>query len=355
MKNKSKTKKILFSCLGLTAAIGIGTAIAIPVTNKQSTSINQQTSNGSSTTFSNTKTEANISISKTTNADGVETYKMVIEQTNATEGTVSIVDKTGAKVSSIEFVPGETIKFEFTPNKGYERYTVREFNITGATPNHFVPTKNDPENKNMFIAKMPTYDETVDKMTGKSWLYAPGVQITVKPSFIIENIGINGSNVNWQHGVFFESLNGYAFSFDKDMKWSEIEQKYMTFENKNTDRPIDLYFFLNGHTLTIDKNISPEEVNKFAPNGWNLLFYNNGTDSKGENGYGTITIDPNMSEETTGHFRVNSIITLSRSINFRMVPRTDGIQFLNFHKDYPGLVGTQWSSPTNPAKAENWK
>lgn len=365
----SKKKKMIIGSLSVLAGVGAIGGIALgvnPTTNQYTTSTNNgsgvsindnnridlpqapissgnQTVVGGENNNSNSSSDANSTalrmtvtkLSSFTREAGVsESYKMTIQNNEQKEGTIYFVVDGKFTTDTITFKPGDKITLRFEANKGYENYTVRDFKISGANESYYVPTKNDASDKRQFIAEMPKYEDTIDKLTGNSWLYAGDTPITINPSFIISDIGKNGQTVEWTHGAYMEAINGYVYSFDKDTKFSELLTKYAAFKNDERENPINLFFYLNGYNLIMDANVTKELAEKYAPSGWNLAFFNNSTDSVAKNGkYGSIVLDDSYDGKWTnanvGRFTFNGTMTFGRSLNYRYVNMSDGVQFLN--------------------------
>ncbi|WPL40371.1 hypothetical protein [Malacoplasma iowae] len=365
----SKKKKMIIGSLSVLAGVGAIGGIALgvnPTTNQYTTSTNNgsgvsindnnkidlpqapissgnQTVVGGENNNSNSSSDANSTalrmtvtkLSSFTREAGVsESYKMTIQNNEQKEGTIYFVVDGKFTTDTITFKPGDKITLRFEANKGYENYTVRDFKISGANESYYVPTKNDASDKRQFIAEMPKYEDTIDKLTGNSWLYAGDTPITINPSFIISDIGENGQTVEWTHGAYMEAINGYVYSFDKDTKFSELLTKYAAFKNDERENPINLFFYLNGYNLIMDANVTKELAEKYAPSGWNLAFFNNSTDSVAKNGkYGSIVLDDSYDGKWTnanvGRFTFNGTMTFGRSLNYRYVNMSDGVQFLN--------------------------
>lgn len=365
MNRFSRKKKIILgslTVLGSFGAIG-GVALSLDSTlTKYNTSINSDRNNinikndidlpqvpassGNSTTVgsdnSNDAVDTNAikmtltrSVSLFSEDKNATTYQIKLINNEQKEGTIYFVTESGLKSDSIDFNPGQEIKLLFEPNRGYEGFTVREFKITGASQSHFVPTKNDKDNKRQFIASMPKYEDTIDKFTGKSWLYSEDTTpITINPSFIIADIGQNGQTVEWEHGTFMKVVNGYVYNMTADSKLSEVLTKYEAFQNDDITNPINLFFYLNGHKLILDTNVLSKDADKYAPSGWNLAFYNNETDSATKDGkYGSIVLDSSYNNQlwsaNVGKFEFKGVMSFGRSINYRYVTLSNGIQFLN--------------------------
>ncbi|WPL40127.1 hypothetical protein [Malacoplasma iowae] len=363
MSKFSRKKKMLIGSLTVLASFGVvgGVALSLDSTlTKYNTSTNSGSSinvdnsielpqapvsSGNSTTVGGENSNGAVdssamrmTLTRTVNLLNGEAHSYQIELTNnqQKEGTIYFVTHDGkTTTNTINFQPGDDIKLLFEPNRGYEGYTVREFKITGANKSHFVPTKNDKENKRQFIASMPEYEDTIDKLTNKSWLYSEdSTPITINPSFIIADIGQNGETVEWEHGAFMEVVNGYVYNLNADTKLSEILTKYEAFKNDNIENPINLFFYLNGYNLILDRNLTKAEADKYAPSGWNLAFYNNSSDSATKEGkYGSIVLDDsydkNWTNANVGRFEFKGVMSFGRSVNYRYVTMSNGIQFLN--------------------------
>lgn len=224
----------------------------------------------------------------------------------------------------MSFKPGETIQIGIKLNEGYEKYTARELKIFGKNENIFIPTLKLEGQTNMFKAEMPNFENTLDKETGESWLYDNNVPIKVIPSFIQESIGTNGSKVEWEHGAFYNSLNGYVYEMKADTIWTDATAKiYETFKNENITNPIYVYFYLNGSNLTFNV----DRINLDVPSGWALHFYNNKFDRRTENGkYGEIFID----ESKEAVLPISGSVTMGSSVKFKLVHYTIGVKFINY-------------------------
>lgn len=334
-----KIKKILLTSLIGASSIGVvatATAIGINVSNKQTTTNddNQNTLGGSTSSISSsfgygkmdaTASSYKFAITKASNDSTNKTYKIKIEDNNNKEGKIYLVDSSNKSVDELSFNPGETIKIGVNLNKGYETYTVRDLKIYGLSENIFVPTKKDTTNNYTFLATMPNYDDTIDKETGNSWFYDENTDIKVIPSFIVQSIGNNNNQVDWEHGAFADSLNGYVYEMQSDMTFSDAKQEiYQVFENKNIDYPIDIYFYLNGHTITLDNNVVDFDI----LSGWGLHFYNNKTDSLTSDGkYGEIKVSSKLQ---TSLVPISGALYLGSSVKFKHYATTDGVKFVNY-------------------------
>lgn len=354
----SKSKKIILGGLMATAALGIAGAAVIPTLTSahQISSGNESTSSGSSSSNGSTiKTTVTSSqgysftlMSSTEEGDksaitpATATYTIKIEQSKIKEGQVHFI-KDDKKVDTITFNPGDKIILEMDLNTGYEKYTVRDFNLTGNDPSIFIPSKNVDGQKNRFEIQMPTYDETVNQLTGKSDIYYEGNAFTIRPTFIQESIGNADYNVNWQHGAFANSLNGYVYDLTSDMKWSDVQTSlYTTFENKDITNPIDVYIYLHGYDLTLDK----DQIDLGIKSGWAIHIYNNKTDSKetsntknGSDGYGEIKVPENKE----AHVAVGGSIALGSGVKYKFVPWSTGIAFISY--DDTRWIGYQSNDP----------
>lgn len=343
----SRSKKIILSGLIATTGLGIATAVAIPNLTAHQTSINTSndgttSSNGGSTSTGSSSASGKVQttltssqsysfslMSDTTSVDPAgATYTLKINSYENREGKVYLMNKDGELVDSIQFKPGEKITVQMVLNKGFETYTVRDLNITGADPSIFIPSKNVKSNPNRFEVQMPNYADTVNPLTGKSDVYVPGTNFTIRPTFIQESIGVEDNKVDWQHGAFADSLNGYVYDLSGDMTWSSLKGKlYETFENKEITNPIDVYIYLHGHDLTFDQ----KEIDLGIQSGWAIHIYNNKTDSKEKNstgdGYGEIKVPANME----AHVGVKGSIALGSGVKYKFVPWSDGIAFISYN------------------------
>lgn len=252
-----------------------------------------------------------------------KTYTIKIsDDSKTTDAEIFFLDETGKETKEATFSPGSdikvTVKFSEEKQKTAEKLTVRDLFVSGVNKNHFVKT--EKQNDTTYIIKMPQEKNALN-MDGTSWLYKEGTQIDVKATYIKESIG---ENTKWTHGAFFD-LNGYVHKLDKDVTWSTIKEKiYTTFDN-STDKtnPIDVYVYLNGHTLTIDEKIE----DKYLPSGWALHIYNSDKDS-------SFKLDESVTAGKVIGVDQNSTITikgslhLGRNVTYNAVHTEDGIRFL---------------------------
>ena len=263
----------------------------------------------------------------------VKTYTLKIEGNDKKEGSIKLIDKSGNSVDELEFSPGDQIKVRITLNEGYENYTARElklFNVNN--PNISLASKQDPDDKLLFTIDTPLYGDTLDPKTGQSWLYNDA-QISIVPTFIKGSIGVGDNEVDWEHGAYQDSLNGYVFDMTEDIKWSEAKTKiYETFQNDDPTKPIDVYFYLNGHDLILDTDVLGLDI----PMGWGLNIFNNKYDTKTEEGkngkpYGEIKVVAGEDKTVNGKsfLKINGYLALGRSIKFNKYETTDGIVFYN--------------------------
>lgn len=250
-------------------------------------------------------------------------YKLKIMENTNREGTIFLINDNGERLQETVVRPGDLIRVGFTTNKGYEHYTIRELKLYGADENHFVPSREDGKNKGQFLIQLPTVEESIDPTTGNSWLYKENVDIKLVPSFIVSNIGQGNTDVEWEHGAYQDSLNGYVYQMTEDSTWSSLKGNlYETFENKDKTEPIDIYFYLNGHTLTIDEDITGDN---YFPSGWNINFYNNRSDTKDkEHGWGKIT----ASNQSGYDVKINGSVTFGYGVEHSYIIGTNGIKIL---------------------------
>lgn len=343
----SKSKKIILGALMATAGLGITGAAVIPTLTSahQVSSGNESTSSGSSSsngsTIKTTVTSSqgySFTLMSATQDETAKTdpataeYKITINDGTITEGEVFLIDNNGNQVKSLDFKPGDKLTVEMKLKEGYQDYTVRDFNLTGKDPSIFIPSKNDPTNKNKFIIQMPEYNDTVNQETGKSDIYYEGNAFTIRPTFIKESIGTTGNNVNWQHGAFADSLNGYVYDLSGNLTWSTLKDNlYKTFENKEINNPIDVYIYLHGYNLTLDT----KEVDLGIDSGWAIHIYNNKFDNKeseiksgmNADGYGEIKVPANQE----AHVGVKGSIALGSGVKYKFIPWSDGIAFISYN------------------------
>lgn len=262
-------------------------------------------------------------------------YTIKINQSSSKEGKVEFV-KDGKKVSELTFKPGETLTVEMTLNEDYQNYTVRDLNVRGSSQNVWIPSKNNPDNKNQFLIEMPKYENTLD-LEGKSSIYEVGTPFTITPTFIQESIGTEGNKVDWEHGAFADSLNGYVYNMEDNLTWSLLKDNlYKTFENKEINNPIDVYIYLHGHNLTLDKEL----VDLGVESGWSIHIYNNKTDSKdATNGYGEIIVPDGLLAKVG----VKGSIVLGGAVKWKFIPSYDGIKFISYNDT--SWIGAQSNDP----------
>lgn len=253
-------------------------------------------------------------------------YLLRIEDNIKDEGVIQLFDPaTGETFNEMEITPGDTINIRIQMNQGYEDFTARElklFNVNN--PNISVASKQDATDKTHFTIELPTYDRTLDPETGQSWLYN-GAQISIVPSFIKASIGSNGNQVDWEHGGYQDSLNGYVFNMTADIKWSEVKGKiYETFKNDDPTKPIDVYFYLNGYDLILDEDILALDI----PMGWGLNIFNNKYDRPNDDGkFGEIKV-PGKTAPGKSYLEINGYLALGRSVKFSKYTETHGVVFI---------------------------
>ena len=265
----------------------------------------------------------------------VKTYTLKIEGNDKKEGSIKLIDKSGNSVDELEFSPGDEIKVKITLNPGFEEYTARELKLFNVkNPNISLASKQDESDKTLFTIQTPQYNDTLDPKTGESWLYN-GEQISIVPTFIKASIGEGDNQVDWEHGAYQDSLNGYVFDMTEDIRWSEAKNDiYKTFENDDPTKPIDVYFYLNGHNLILDTDVLSLDI----PKGWGLNIFNNKYDTKTEDGkYGEIKVEgENKTVPGKSFLKIHGYLALGRSVKFNQYGTTDGIVFYN-----PALLGDE--------------
>lgn len=336
---KSKLTKILLGSLigtmGVGAIVGVSTGLGLNNNKRLTTS---QNVNNNGLGFDNSKWDAkdaySFSLKSKTNVEkSSNEYVLSIDGNTKKEGVIFLIDKDNNQTNELSFAPGETIKIGIQLNEGYEKYTARELKIFGKNKNIFVPTLKVEGETNVFKAEMPKYENTLDKETNESWFYDENTVVQILPSFIQESIGANDSKVEWEHGAFYNTLNGYVYELKADTTWTDATQKiYETFNNEDITNPIDVYFYLNGFNLTFNV----DSINLDVPSGWALHFYNNKFDKKAENGkYGEIFID----ESKQAILPISGSVTMGSSVKFKLVHYTIGVKFINFSdKSWIGYV-----------------
>lgn len=341
---KSNLRKILIASSVVTAGLGAGVTVSVGLLDKYQTkkvvdnnqiSIPKVDVDNNAPTVQEIKDGYKFSISKSSNVKTASSsYILRIDGNVKKEGVIMLLDPiTGESASEVEFNPGDKIHVKMKLNPGYENYTVRDLKVFGKNPNIFIPSK-QTDNKSIFTIDMPTYEDTLDKETGESWLYDSDTPISVVPSFIQASIGSNGNQVDWEHGGFYDSLNGYVFNMDSDLTWSTVQGKiYETFENEDITNPIDIYFYLNGFDLILDT----PELTLDIPPGWSLNVYNNKFDRKSESGkYGSIKV----TGEGKTILKVAGSVALGSSVKWKQYPTTDGVIFIDY--DYSGPESIAW-------------
>ena len=286
----------------------------------------------------------NVNTLSTDSDPATAKYRLTIVENNKPEGKISFINPDGTDETSdtIEFTPGDEIRIKVTLNPDYEGYTARElklFNVNN--PNISLASKQPDKSKLEFTIETPQYNDTLDPKTGQSWLY-DGAQISIVPTFIKASIGEGDNQVDWEHGAYQDSLNGYVFDMDKDIKWSEAkDQIYKTFENDDPTKPIDVYFYLNGHKLILDT----DQLSLDIPMGWGLNIFNNKYDTKtdtatnpGSAEYGEIEVvaGPDKKVDGKSFLKIHGYLALGRSVKFNQYGTTDGVVFYN-----PALLGDE--------------
>lgn len=335
----SKLKKIIISSVFATAGIAIAAGVAPTIANHASsqTTTTNNSSNNKITSITTASQSYSFSLQAAeTTESGASTnpataeYKIKIQKNTNVEGKVHLLDKDGKKVEELTFKPGDKITVEMELNTGYGNYTVRDLNVRGASENVYIPSKNVDGNKNKFEIQMPEYADTLDPLTNTSSIYSVGKEFSITPTFIKESIGVeDDKKVNWEHGAYADSLNGYVYDMSDNLTWSSLKDGlYKTFENKDITNPIDVYIYLHGHNLTLDT----ATVDLGIESGWAIHIYNNKTDSKestvkdSKDGYGEIIVPADKQAKVS----VKGSITLGSSVKFKFIPSTDGIIFISY-------------------------
>lgn len=333
-----KFKKIFLGGLLATASIGAITGVAVSLTtNSNSTSVVDKTNENKNPTFQTVVSRDGYSLSiKTkevqTNPEQT-TYIATINQNNKKEGAIYFVTNDNQQEQQLEFKPGDTLRIKAVMNEGYENYTVRELKVFGADENHFVPSKNVENSKDEFTITMPSFADTLD-LSGKSWLYAENTPIQVIPTFIKSSIG---TNVDWEHGAYYDDLNGYVYNVTQDSNWSTLwNNLYTTMPNEDITNPINIYIYLQGHKITMDESV----VNLDVPSGWSLNIMNNKYDSMENGKYGELYVPENSQSKLS----FKGAITLGGSVKFNTINSTDGVIFINF--DNTAWIGNIKNDPT---------
>lgn len=267
--------------------------------------------------------------------DGVDKYVLRVVDNTKPQGVILLLDPTTGETSSeVEFIPGQTIFVKIKLNAGYEDHTLREIKVFGKNPNIFVPSKQHSENKSIFSVDMPEYDKTVDPETGESWLYDADTPVSIIPSFIKASIGANGNQVDWEHGGFYEAINGYVFNMTEDITWSNVESKiYETFKNDDATNPIDIFFYLNGNNLILDTL----KVTLDIPFGWGLHIHNNKFEARDATTgkYGEIKVPTNRLTQGHSLLPVGGSLSLGASVKFQVYYTANGAIFIDYSNDDP--------------------
>ncbi|KFB07429.1 hypothetical protein [Malacoplasma iowae] len=320
----SRIKKIFLGGLLATASIGAIVGVSVGLNSNTTTSVGTSNNNGNHTITQTIVSKDGYSLSiqartTATNPDEVK-YVATIDQNNKKEGAIYFVTSDNQQSQQLEFKPGDVLTIKAIMNEGYDNYTVRDLKVYGSNENHFVPSKNVENETNTFTVKMPKYSETLD-LNGQSWLYAEGTEIKVIPTFIKSSIG---DNVNWEHGAYYDDLNGYVYNVTKDSNWSTLwTDLYKTMPNEDKTNPINIYIYLQGHKITLDQS----EVNLDVPSGWSLNFMNNKYDSKTEDGkYGELYVESGKRSK----FKFAGSITLGSSVKYNSMNSGDGVTFIDF-------------------------
>ncbi|EGZ30828.1 hypothetical protein [Malacoplasma iowae] len=332
----SRIKKIFLGGLLATASIGAIVGVSVGLNSNTTTSVGTSNNNGSHTITQTIVSKDGYSLSiqartTATNPDEVK-YVAIIDQNNKKEGVIYFVTKDGEQSQELEFQPGDELTIKAIMNDGYENYTVRDLKVYGSNENHFVPSKNVDGQTNTFKVKMPKYNDTLD-LSGESWLYAEGTAIKVIPTFIKSSIG---TDVNWEHGAYYDDLNGYVYNVKQDSNWSTLwSNLYSTIPNEDITNPINIYIYLQGHKITLDE----ENVQLDVPSGWSLNFMNNKYDSIQDGKYGELYVPTGKKSK----FTFKGTITLGSSVKYNSINSGDGVTFIDF--DNTSWYGTIKNDP----------
>lgn len=273
-------------------------------------------------------------------------YKLEIQENDKKEGSIFFFknkdnNSDESMLNTLEIMPGTTVYVGVKLNKGYENYTVRDLFVFGKDQNHFVPSELVDGKDNVFSIKFPSYEETLppDGSQG-SWLYDANTSIKVIPTFIVKSIG---NDVNWEHGGYFDTVNGYALNMDRDYKWSEVKTKFETYKNDNKTKPINFFFYLNGHKLILDEDVIEPS---FVREGWSISFYNNKTETADPTyGWGEITLSEQLMKKGA-LIQVKGALGLGRGVKYRYIQAWDGIRIIDWENS--NNYNTTFSNdPTN--------
>lgn len=357
MKKKSKVILSVLGGIASAGAAGVGIATTINTNNMQVTNndVNQGNANSGNVSTTPSKPTENrpgkvetvvngesfqfkLTKQLARSADNTETkYLLEINGNTKKEGVIYLVDGNNIQTNQLMVSPGQTITVGVTLNEGYENYTVRELKVFGADKNHFVPSKQVEGQKNLFQVTLPTIEQSTN-LDGTNWLYDENTPINVIPTFIKAAVG---NKVEWEHGAFYGDLNGYVYELKMDSTWSQIESDLynQAFENEDKTDPINIYFYLNGHTLTIDKDVNGALGVK---SGWCLNFYNNKymTEDK-EFGYGEVT----ASVAQGFNFDVKGAIGFGPSVKFKYLT-TSGTAIKILPSNDNTWIGAQQNDPS---------
>ena len=325
---------------GVTAGLNNNSATSSVATDSNASGSNtnvfgENTNKGEATVIESIQTTSKnegftFKLEKSSSDSTVQSYLLTIEGNTKKEGVIYLVGENGEESNQLMVTPGQTFQVGVHLNEGYEDYTVRDLKVFGASENHFVPSKEVEGKTNFFEVTLPTIEEST-YMDGTNWMYAENTPIKVVPSFIVKSIG---NEVNWEHGAYFGDLNGYVYELKQDSKWSEIKEDLYknAFVNEDINDPITIYFFLNGHTLTIDEKV---EEALGVKSGWSLQFYNNSTDSKdATNGWGEIV----SSIEDGFEIDVKGSVAFGRGVKFNYMEWGNGIKILNDNSPWIGTI-----------------
>lgn len=289
MKRKMhKSKKIfitssLVSAGVITAGIAIGAGIIISNKNISNTNTNLL----NPTIFKQNTTSGDLKIRTVLNEETNEvSYEITIANNGQYEfGSIKFYEKDEL---AIEARPGEKVKIEAIAKD--DSMTIRDLIIYGDDQSiRLSSTKLNIPGKDVFEFTVPSPEDYQDGQNPFA-----GQRITIEATYIKKEVG---NNINWTHGALFGDINAYnAYTLESDKTWSSIESekgwsKLFDEDSRENSDPVSIVVFLNGHTLTLDKNI-------YVPKGYSLTFINNSNDT----GKGKIV----AANSSTGALIINS-------------------------------------------------
>lgn len=251
----------------------------------------------------------------------VNMHTLFVEKKVSSCGELYFYNENGKLVDEINVIPGQNISLYVKLNQNYENFVVQKVEFFGPNSNNYVLASNETENN--FIVKLPSIEESTN-IDRSNWLYNNNVVLKITPTLV------ESSNTLVGDLGFDDTHNRYVFSMDRDIDWSEVELQFKSMLSGtkiNSDNPIDVYFYLNGHTLNIDKSVV---IPNIASCGWSLHFYNNENDVIDDNnGFGKITVSYGVKAKMEYY----GAIYFGRSIEYKYMPINKGVQFLNINND----------------------